>query len=164
MKLRDKDKLKVVAGVNQLWWLPMTKVSVLPTMRLGVSDSNELRTSEVLRPIKIEGRTAEYSHKPERTEQGMLYSMALDCENLILDKEKDSELMAMMVPRLLIFFKDNHGNYRYILNARLTTDVGTGQQNGKPGYLFHVSRMDVVPAVYFTGNVSVETNGTVVLG
>lgn len=163
MQLRDRDRLKVVAGINLLWWLPMAKVTTQPVLCLKGSESNEMRTSEVLRPIHIDGKTAEYTQKPEQGVPGIAYRLNVNAENSVLDKEKDSELMDMGLGKIFIFFKDNQGNYRFMTDARILAEAGTGLQNGKPTYTIYISKNAVAPAIYYTGTVTIETNGTAVL-
>lgn len=158
--LQDKKRWLVVAGICDIWYLDMSKVLVKPSGIEQDIRTRELQTSVVLYPLFNEGATANYYEEPELNENGPGIKLGLECENIVLDAEKDNQLNDMMGRRMLVMFKDNHGNYRFILDARIIGKAATGQFiGGKPLYNIIVSAGATIGAFYYTGNVGVDVAG-----
>lgn len=158
--LQDKKRWIVIAGICDIWYLEMSKVLTKPSGVETDIKTKELRTSSVLYPLFNEGASANYYEEPELGSNGLAIKIGLDCENIVLDADKDNQLNIMMRKRMLIVLKDNHGNYRFILNARILSKAATGAFiGGKPIYSITIEAAATIAAYHYTGNVGVDSAG-----
>jgi hypothetical protein len=157
---KDKSRPFVAAGISDVWYLPMSSVTLQPTGAEDSQTTKDLQTSSVLIPMMIEAVRASYVEEPQLGENGLGLRLGVEWENIVLTAEKDDALNKMMRKRYLIFFRDNHGQYRFILNARVLGKVSTGAFiNGKPAYNFTVAAGATKGAYYYSGTVRLDSGG-----
>lgn len=161
---QDKRRPFVAAGISDVWYLPMSKVTLQPTGAMDSQTTTDLQTSSVLYPMVIEATKATYLEEPQLGENGLSLRLGVEWENIVISAEKDDALNKMMRKRYLIFFRDNHGQYRFILAARILGKVSTGAFiNGKPAYNFTIAAGATKGAYYYSGTVRLDGNGYAVL-
>lgn len=162
--LQNKKRNIVTSGITFLWYLEMSKVTNQPS---GVSNdvrTADIATSSVLNELYLNEGSAEYVEAPNLGAPGLKYELAANGENILLTPEKDNELNKLMKARCLIFFQDNHGQWRFIVNAMLKSKAATGLfDNGNPSYSLSFVASSQNPAYYYTGRVTINANRTLSL-
>lgn len=162
--LADKKRWLAVAGISKLWYLPMSKVTLKPSgVEIDIGTS-EIATSSSLYILNIESSGANYYQKPVLDKVGLRYDLSIEAENIVLDADKDNELNKLMREPLLIFFKDNHNRFRFIVNARLLSEENTGSFiGGKPHYSILIKASAGIGAYYCTKTISIDSSGFLIL-
>ena len=159
--LQNKNRHLVIGGINTIWYLPMTKVTRTPALCNSDIRTNELTVTSVLSEIDAESGSLELYAESDIDSNGVSYQLQLLGENIGLSPEKDNELQKIMQQKQLIVFKDNKGQWRFIINARFKDKHGTGLfRDGKPAYTIMFTGRNVITAYYFTGTVTINPDRT----
>lgn len=161
---QNKKRNIVTSGITFLYYVEMSKVTTKPTGVSGDINTNEIATASVLNEMYLDEGSAEYIEEPNFGAAGVGYQLTVTGENILLTPEKDNEINRLMKNRSLIFFQDNHGQWRFILDALLKSKANTGTfTNGKPSYSLQFVAGSQNPAYYYSGSVTINSNRTLSL-
>lgn len=161
---QNKKRNIVTAGITFLWYLEMSKVTTVPAGVNGNISTNEIACTSVLKELYLDEGSAEYVEEPNMGAAGVGYQLSINGENILLTPEKDNEINRLMKTRCLVFFQDNHGQWRFIVDALLKSKANTGTfANGKPSYSLQFVAGSQNPAYYYSGSVTINSNRTLSL-
>ena len=152
------------SGISRFWYIDAKFVTNSPDESSNLLNTAALATSAPLNEIAIEEDTGSYEETEALGEHGAYYDLEINISNLALDATKDEAALALSGRRLLVVFKDNNGNYRFIMNARKKQKATTETfVNGKNHYQMSFGRRTRTAAKYFTGTVTIATDGKLTL-
>lgn len=155
---------QISAGISKFWYVDAKYVTSSPDESSNLMTTTDLATSVALQPIVIEENTGEYSETEALGEQGTYFDLEVNISNMGIDAVKDAVTLALSGRRLLVMFKDNNGKYRFIMNARKKQKANTETfTSGKNHYQMSFGRRARTAARYFTGTVTVASDGSITL-
>lgn len=155
---------QVSAGISKFWYIDAKYVTNSPDESSNVLTTTALATSTPLKAIAIEEDTGNFEETEALGDQGAYFDLEVNISNIAIDAVKDEAALALSGRRLLIMFKDNNGNYRFIMNARKKQKANTETFiSGKNHYQMSFGRRARTTARYFTGTVTVAGDGSITL-
>jgi hypothetical protein len=162
--LQNRNRGLVVGGIYSIWYIPMDKLTVMPFLSNVSIITRDVATVMALKEIDTESGSLELYVESSLDGAGIKHDLQLVGENLILSPEKDNEINLMMRKKHLVFFRDNHNQWRFIMNARLVDKHGTGLfRDGKPSYNILFTAQNVVSAYYYSGTVTINADRSITL-
>lgn len=162
--LNDVCICQVSAGISKFWYVDAKFVTSSPDDSSNILQTTNLSTSTPLKAIVIEEDTGTFEETEALGEQGAYFDLELNISNMAVDAEKDAEALSLSGRRLLVFFRDNNGNYRFIMNARKKQKATTETfANGKNHYQMSFGRRSRTTARYFIGTVNFASDGSITL-
>lgn len=152
------------SGIKRVWYLDMNLVTNMPDDSATVLQQPYLTTSTPLLPLKIDETSGSYEESENLNDHGVYFGLEVQVQHNHITPEKDEALLSLAGRRLLIFFEDNNGHYRFILNARRKQKATTENFiSGKSHYAISLGKQSRKPAYYFTGTVTKNSDGSVTL-
>jgi hypothetical protein len=152
------------SGIKRLWYLDMSLVTNQPDDCTTILQQPGLTTSAALKPLLIDETSGTYEESENLNDHGVYYGLEVQVQHNHIAADKDEALLSLAGRRLLIFFEDNNGNYRYMLNARRKQKANTESfLSGKSHYTLALGRQSRKPAYYFTGTVTKGGDGSLTL-
>lgn len=161
--IKNLKRNPLVAGISNLWYLPMSEVTLTPFGNAPSVKTRDLVCRSVPQQLALEYMTGVYSFEEIFSADGTAYQHSIAGEHIGLDWNKEDEIRKLR-GKFLVIFKTGNDAYRFLLNARFSIKGTTNEsESAKPHYQVSVSAKSSMHAWEYAGNVTEYSDGTIVL-